>query len=106
MLDGLDVLERLEWWVLLRTVPGVECPRLSTLTMIVNKPGVMGGVREAILCLVAPLRRCAGEPKMGVRLKKTDSWIAGAAFSNQLLPSTGTLIGEVAQGRALDPPMH
>lgn len=79
----------------LRAVPDVECRGLSTLTMTVDKPGMMRDVREAILCLVAPLGRCDGEPKMDSRLKKTDSWIAGTtAFSNQLLPRTGTLIGQ------------
>jgi hypothetical protein len=43
----------------------------------VNEPGPTKSVRGAILCLVAPLRRLAGEPKMDVRLKKTVSWIAG-----------------------------
>ena len=55
-------------------------------------------MRGAILCLVAQLRRLAGEPKMDARLKKTVSWIA--AFSNQLLPRTGTLIGGWGRGSA------
>jgi len=76
----LDVLEQLKWWAPLRAVPDVECRGLSTLTMTVDKPGMMGGVREPILSLVAPLRAACWEPKMDVRLKKTDSWISGAAF--------------------------
>ena len=48
----------------------------------------MESTRDAILCLVAPLRRCAGEPKMDAKLKKTVSWIARVTdFSNQLLRS-------------------
>ncbi len=60
--------------------------------MAVDRPVMMGGARQAILYLVATLRRCTGEPKMDVRLKKTDSRIAGAAFTDQP-PKTGMLIG-------------
>ncbi len=60
--------------------------------MAVDRLGMIGGARQAILYLVTALYRYTREPKMDVRLKKTDSRIAGATFTDQP-PKTGMLIG-------------
>ncbi len=56
--------------------------------MAVDRPG-MREARGKPFYVWLRRRAAAGEPKVDVRLKKTDSRIAGASFSNQPPPRLG-----------------